>query len=656
MLRKIAKLIQRASIAVNMLFVLLLLFAPTILGLDCWEGCMGTLCAVASKATSKPPALVATIGTGVQCFALCDPLGAVLLGSGSPTTIESLRLLAGAAVANAVHLKACSTNGCNDPIKLPNCPTVTNTTALVPSDYKFGIRACSALNIALLPGLCDYVPLGVICPSNYYCPPYSYFDIMMFKDVLDDAGCSYGPSVAGLTGNYTYAVLCPCPAGFLCPPNTETPTHCPAGFYCPPNPDVMMTPFGTAIPPNSGLGAFGSLAFECPKDHWCSAGLVVPFECDLRLMDCPEGTIFPSTYKLIVVLVVLAIVMYAPLHIRFRYATVVRSNRLRRWEADRELLKNKLRENLREVSSASVGAMLGAKLSIRQLRQSLGFGPSTRDDIPNPLSASATPAAIERATEQELRDRLPKFAGIDGANICVDNLCFQAPNGKTVMYKASASFRAGRMCAIMGASGAGKSTFISLITGKAKRTSGTVTVNGEVVNTLQDHPSCRGRIGFVPQEDVMLRDLSPSEIIAFSARFRLPASLTSAEVQRRINECIDVLELEKVKDDVVGDERTRGISGGQRKRVNVGIELVADPKVLFLDEVCSLYHRRPQGLFFTFSLTQFNSLSLSITHTHTRIHKANIWARQHQVEASVQDSAGRDAQQEYDSGCCHSPA
>jgi ABC-type sugar transport system ATPase subunit len=208
----------------------------------------------------------------------------------------------------------------------------------------------------------------------------------------------------------------------------------------------------------------------------------------------------------------------------------------------------------------------------------------------------------------------------------------------------------------MGASGAGKSTFISLITGKAKRTSGTVTVNGEVVNTLQDHPSCRGRIGFVPQEDVMLRDLSPSEIIAFSARFRLPASLTSAEVQRRINECIDVLELEKVKDDVVGDERTRGISGGQRKRVNVGIELVADPKVLFLDEVCSLYHRRPQGLFFTFSLTQFNSLSLSITHTHTRIHKANIWARQHQVEASVQDSAGRDAQQEYDSGCCHSPA
>ena len=100
----------------------------------------------------------------------------------------------------------------------------------------------------------------------------------------------------------------------------------------------------------------------------------------------------------------------------------------------------------------------------------------------------------------------------------------------------------------MGPSGAGKTTIISLITGKAKKTSGTVTVNGEAVNTLQDHPSCRGRIGFVPQEDVMLRDLSPSEIIAFSARFRLPVSVSSAEVQRRINECIDVLELEKVKE------------------------------------------------------------------------------------------------------------
>ena len=152
----------------------------------------------------------------------------------------------------------------------------------------------------------------------------------------------------------------------------------------------------------------------------------------------------------------------------------------------------------------------------------------------------------------------------------------------------------------------------------------------------------------------MLRDLSPSEIIAFSARFRLPVSVSSAEVQRRINECIDVLELEKVKDDVVGDERTRGISGGQRKRVNVGIELVADPKVLFLDEVCSYLSVFP-SLFTHHFLTLSLSLSLYLSLTHPHMQTADIWARQHQVQAPVQDSSGRDAQQEHDSRRRHSP-
>jgi len=135
--------------------------------------------------------------------------------------------------------------------------------------------------------------------------------------------------------------------------------------------------------------------------------------------------------------------------------------------------------------------------------------------------------------------------------------------------------------------GAGKTTIISLITGKAQRLSGKVAVNGIEVSSLADHHDCSGKIGFVPQEDVMLRDLSAQENIAFSARYRLPPSLSQHEVDVKINECIDILELEKIKDEVVGDERSRGISGGQRKRVNVGIELVTDPKVLFLDEPTS---------------------------------------------------------------------
>lgn len=174
-----------------------------------------------------------------------------------------------------------------------------------------------------------------------------------------------------------------------------------------------------------------------------------------------------------------------------------------------------------------------------------------------------------------------------GINVKFDDICYKAPNGKTIMYKVSGEFRAGRMTAIMGPSGAGKSTIISLITGKTQRLSGNVTVNGVPVSSLTDHPDCAGKIGFVPQEDVMLRDLSAQENISFSARYRLPYTLSQHQVEVKINECIDILELEKIKDEVVGDERSRGISGGQRKRVNVGIELVTDPKILFLDEPTS---------------------------------------------------------------------
>jgi ABC-type multidrug transport system ATPase subunit len=134
----------------------------------------------------------------------------------------------------------------------------------------------------------------------------------------------------------------------------------------------------------------------------------------------------------------------------------------------------------------------------------------------------------------------------------------------------------------MGPSGAGKTTVINLITGKARRSGGAVRINGSEVAGLTQIAKL---VGFVPQEDVMLRELTVRDNISFSAKYRLPAALPRQAVEAKINHCINELGISHVQHSVIGDERTRGISGGQRKRVNIGIELVADPSILFLDEV-----------------------------------------------------------------------
>lgn len=127
---------------------------------------------------------------------------------------------------------------------------------------------------------------------------------------------------------------------------------------------------------------------------------------------------------------------------------------------------------------------------------------------------------------------------------------------------------------------------INLITGKVPLTEGRILVNDEEMPGVQKFQKL---VGFVPQEDVMLRELTVRDNIQFSARYRLPVKLSKEQIERKVDSCINELGIPHVQHSVIGDERVRGVSGGQRKRVNIAIELVADPMILFLDEPVSNY-------------------------------------------------------------------
>lgn len=163
-------------------------------------------------------------------------------------------------------------------------------------------------------------------------------------------------------------------------------------------------------------------------------------------------------------------------------------------------------------------------------------------------------------------------------------------NGKTVLHKCDGRAAPGRLLAVMGPSGSGKSTLINALAGNVKASKkaalmGTLLCDGKSCGGAAEVPGLR--FAYVQQEDVFYTQMTVRETLMFAARLRLPASVPLAEKQRRVDDLIELLDLRRAADTVIGDVRRRGISGGERKRLSIGCELLSDPSLIFLDEPTS---------------------------------------------------------------------
>ena len=152
---------------------------------------------------------------------------------------------------------------------------------------------------------------------------------------------------------------------------------------------------------------------------------------------------------------------------------------------------------------------------------------------------------------------------------------------KTILNGLNGVFQPGRFTAIMGASGAGKTSLLNVLSGEA----GQGTVNGEIfVNNQKVGPEELKEIsGFVFQDDVIQSTMTVRECISMSATLRLPKE--SPETRReKVERIIKELGLEQCADTFIGDAQLKGVSGGERKRCSIAMEVVTDPKIIFLDE------------------------------------------------------------------------
>ena len=151
--------------------------------------------------------------------------------------------------------------------------------------------------------------------------------------------------------------------------------------------------------------------------------------------------------------------------------------------------------------------------------------------------------------------------------------------GKKALHKMDISVPSRSLLAIMGPSGCGKSTLLKSLNGESPPTKGRVLIFNQ--DLITNYEYLKTQIGYVPQDDIVHKQLTVEQSLFFAAKLRI-ANISKADIKVKIDQILSELNISHIKKNLISD-----ISGGQRKRVSIAIELLTDPMLLFLDEPTS---------------------------------------------------------------------
>ncbi|HEX2920884.1 MAG TPA: ATP-binding cassette domain-containing protein [Bacteroidales bacterium] len=166
----------------------------------------------------------------------------------------------------------------------------------------------------------------------------------------------------------------------------------------------------------------------------------------------------------------------------------------------------------------------------------------------------------------------------------VNNIEYRFKSGQVGIHHMSFMEESGRMVGIMGASGAGKSTLLSVLNGTNDPNDGQVLING--VSIHNEKEKVKGLIGYVSQDDLLIEELTVFENLYYNAKLCFD-NLTEDEIITRVDNVLKNLGLYEIRNMKVGSPLNKKISGGQRKRLNISLELIREPAIMFLDEPTS---------------------------------------------------------------------
>jgi len=213
-------------------------------------------------------------------------------------------------------------------------------------------------------------------------------------------------------------------------------------------------------------------------------------------------------------------------------------------------------------------------------------------------------SAMKRASSYELLQQKAKSGGdIESSvrpstapekppsNISWSDLQFTAKTAKgdlKILDNVWGTVQSGEVCCIMGSSGAGKSSLLNVLAGRSStggnvKVAGNIQVNGKPIDPVT---FCRN-VAYVMQDDALMATATPREAFEFSAMMRLPQDTPRDVIKKLVDKTVEDLALQSCADTMIGGPMIKGISGGQRKRTSVGVEIITKPSLLFLDEPTS---------------------------------------------------------------------
>jgi ABC-type multidrug transport system ATPase subunit len=388
------------------------------------------------------------------------------------------------------------------------------------------------------------------CPELTYCPSTDVLEPTICRPNDTMIMCLEGSSAPTIcpAGYYCSSLLnkTECSPREYCPEGSFSSKVCAAGYYCPET----------------------SVQIPCPKGYYCPEGSLQPIGCSWFFSFCQEKSqhdaLTPSGIAILIVIIG-AILLVSSIYSMYSY--------YRRQNAERKRQKT----NMRQVQSPS----------------SFGFHVDTDYDDNFDI------VEVSQTTDQELEDldndsliltpeeptvelrRQEFYLDLKFKNL---GLVVRSTGG-VVLKGVTGEIKHGQLTCVLGQSGAGKSSFLTTLAGRAYygKTIGDVFINGQKTK-IQKYNRV---LGFVRQDDIMIPTMTVEETLYFAARTRLDWKIKTEEVMKIVDNVIDVLRLHNIRHSIIGDEENRGISGGQRKRVNVGIELVSQPVALMCDEPTS---------------------------------------------------------------------